>query len=152
MATKKTPAAQQATRVPRRFKVGLYVTYQNSQASAYVVDVSENQLELFYNVNRHRYLLARSQDELIKDLELLLILGALGLMTPEGIEEATGSLATDESNGEDDTGVLSPENQEYADWLRETVVACCGSLASRVREVDAITDECAVVLTCVVSL
>ena len=57
MATKKTPAAQQATRVPRRFKVGLYVTYQNSQASAYVVDVSENQLELFYNVNRHRYLL-----------------------------------------------------------------------------------------------
>ncbi len=152
MATKKTPAAQQATRVPRRFKVGLYVTYQNSQASAYVVDVSENQLELFYSVNRHRYLLARSQDELIKDLELLLILGALGLMTPEGIEEATGSLATDESNGEDDTGVLSPENQEYADWLRETAVASCGSLASRVREVDAITDECAVVLTCVVSL
>ncbi len=152
MATKKTPAAQQATRVPRRFNVGLYVTYQNSQASAYVVDVSENQLELFYNVNRHRYLLARSQDELIKDLELLLILGALGLMTPEGIEEATGSLATDESNGEDDTGVLSPENQEYADWLRETAVASCGSLASRVREVDAITDECAVVLTCVVSL
>ena len=152
MATKKTPAAQQATRVPRRFNVGLYVTYQNSQASAYVVDVSENQLELFYNVNRHRYLLARSQDELIKDLELLLILGALGLMTPEGIEEATGSLATAESNGEDDTGVLSPENQEYADWLRETAVASCGSLASRVREVDAITDECAVVLTCVVSL
>ena len=152
MATKKTPAAQQATRVPRRFKVGLYVTYQNSQASAYVVDVSENQLELFYNVNRHRYLLARSQDELIKDLELLLILGALGLMTPECIEEATGSLATAESNGEDDTGVLSPENQEYADWLRETAVASCGSLASRVREVDAITDDCAVVLTCVVSL
>lgn len=152
MATKKTPAAQQATRVPRRFKVGLYVTYQNSQASSYVVDVSENQLELFYNVNRHRYLLARSQDELIKDLELLLILGSLGLMTPEGIEEATGSLATDESNGEDDTGVLSPENQEYADWLRETAVTSCGSLASRVREVDAITDECAVVLTCVVSL
>jgi hypothetical protein len=107
---------------------------------------------MFESVNRHRYLLARSQEELLKDLELLVILGAMGLLTEQAVMEATGSLDDPNAQGEDDTGALSPENQEDADWLRELAVDAYGSLVEYTTEVPEITDAHGAVAVYAVSL
>ena len=140
------------TAKPERITVGLYVTNSNAPASAYLVSIDPDQRDMFESVNRHRYLLARSQEELLKDLELLVILGAMGLLTEQAVMEATGSLDDPNAKGEDDTGALSPENQEDADWLRELAVDAYGSLVEYTTEVPAITDAHGAVAVYAVSL
>ena len=128
------------------------MTNSNAPASAYLVSIDPDQRDMFESVNRHRYLLARSQEELLKDLELLVILGAMGLLTEQAVMEATGSLDDPNAKGEDDTGALSPENQEDADWLRELAVNAYGSLVEYTTEVPAITDAHGAVAVYAVSL
>ena len=132
--------------------IGLYVTSASAPAQAFVVNVNEYQLELFQEANRHRYLLARTQEELVKDIKVLVILSAMGLLTLDSVEQAVDSLAEDDRDGSGAAGVLSEENQADADELADLAIAAHGSLTSHMREVAALTSDTGITETFVISL